>query len=59
MSPRPLLAVPEPVTFEEARAIRWKAQRGYRATPEETERMAYAAMCAALNVHICTFEETP
>lgn len=51
-------AVPEPVTFEEAQAIRWKAQRGYRATPEETARLAFAAMAAALDIHICTPDET-
>jgi len=43
----------EPLTFMEARDIRWKAQRGYRATAEETERLAYATMLAQLNVHVC------
>lgn len=51
-------AVPEPVTFEEAQAIRWKAQRGYRATPDETARLAFAAMTTAINIHICTPDET-
>lgn len=51
-------ADPVPLTFMEARDIRWKAQRGYRATPEETERLAHAVMLASLNVHICTIDET-
>ncbi|MFE7605752.1 hypothetical protein ACFU1Q_11380 [Brachybacterium paraconglomeratum] len=50
--------IPEPFTFLEARDIRWKAQRGYRATPEETARLAFAAMTAAVDIHICAPDET-
>lgn len=47
------ITAPTPLTFMEARDIRWKAQRGYRATAEETERLAYAVMLAQLDVHVC------
>lgn len=49
--------MPEPLTYQEAYEIRWKAQRGYCATPEETERLAYMAMLADLHVHVCMSED--
>lgn len=50
--------VPEPFTAAELRDLRWRAQRGYRATPDETDRLAFMAMHAAVPLFLCTPDET-
>ena len=52
-----MASFPEPLTYQEAHEIHRKARRGYRATPEETERLAYMAMLAGLDAHVCMSED--